>query len=72
MTESDRLQHGGAVGSGNPTLDASAADDDVVCYCGLYEKCPVWNMMSTDERRVCSADKRMSAEYLWRHRLSGN
>ena len=43
----------------------------VVCYCGLYAKCPVWSQMSVEGRRACSADKRMTAEYFWRHGLAG-
>jgi len=38
----------------------------VVCYCGLYDACPHWDEMTVDERRACSADKRMTTEWLWR------
>ena len=39
--------------------------EEVVCYCGLYEACPLWDQMNDDRRRVCSADKRMTMGYFW-------
>ena len=46
-------------------------EDNVVCYCGLRERCPAWHQMNDAERRACSSDKRMTAEYFWKHRLTG-
>jgi len=51
--------------------DTRKIAERAVCYCGLYAKCPLWSKMSAEGRRACSADKRMTAEYYWRHGLAG-
>ncbi|MFI5312011.1 MAG: hypothetical protein ACHQQ3_12300, partial [Gemmatimonadales bacterium] len=37
------------------------------CYCGLYAKCPTFRMMSPDEREICTRDKRMDAQRMWKN-----
>ena len=71
MTDSIRLDARAAARGTVAALMDVDGDDTVVCYCGLREACPHWNQMTSPERRACSADKRMTAEYLWRHRLAG-
>ena len=38
----------------------------VECYCGLYEKCPLWNKMTDEQRQACSDDKRMTIQREWK------
>ena len=51
------------------TPDAGAGSE--TCYCGLYEECPHWDEMSLEERRMCSADKRMTVESFWKTGMRG-
>ena len=51
------------------TPDAGAGSG--TCYCGLYEECAHWDEMSVEERRVCSADKRMTVESFWKTGMRG-
>ena len=60
------LNHPNVSEAGDPD-----AGQDGVCYCGLYEKCPDWVRMNDEERRVCSTDKRMTMEWLWKGGVQG-
>lgn len=81
MTESNvamndaTARNDGSAAAHHLAMDArSVADEpehDIVCYCGLYETCPTWNQMNDEERRACSSDKRMTAEYYWKYGVSG-
>ena len=51
------------------TRDAGAGSG--MCYCGIYEQCPHWDEMSVEERRMCSADKRMTVESFWKTGMRG-
>lgn len=65
----------GAAGTDQATVEVRNVTDEpadeFICYCGLYEKCPAWHLMNDAERRACSTDKRMTAEYYWKHRVTG-
>jgi hypothetical protein len=37
------------------------------CYCGLGPACPLWRQMTPEQRRDCSADKRLVAQRLWKN-----
>ena len=37
------------------------------CYCGWGPACPLWRMMTQEQRRDCSLDKRLVAQRLWRN-----
>lgn len=37
------------------------------CYCGLGPACPLWRQMTPEERRLCSDDKRLYAQRLWKN-----
>jgi hypothetical protein len=41
------------------------------CYCGLGPACPVWGLMTPDERRACSLDKRAYGQLFWKHGVAG-
>ena len=37
------------------------------CYCGLGPACHLWRQMTPEQRRDCSADKRLAAQRLWKN-----
>jgi hypothetical protein len=79
MKTNGRLDGAGSVGPMDPRATgagpatrantASGGTASVVCYCGLYDECPHWHEMTDDERRACSADKRMILQQFWKNRI---
>lgn len=37
------------------------------CYCGLGPACHLWRVMTAEERAICSRDKRLTAQRLWKN-----
>ncbi len=47
-------------------IEGERMNDPVVCYCGLYEKCHLWNKMTDEQRQACFEDKRMTVQREWK------
>jgi hypothetical protein len=81
MIMNDRFDHAKSVHAIDPravdavggieTAASVGSTASTVCYCGHYEDCPHWDEMTVDERRACSADKRMTVESLWKAGVRG-
>jgi plasmid replication initiation protein len=37
------------------------------CYCGFYEACPLFRLMTPRQREACTSDKRMDAQRMWKN-----
>jgi hypothetical protein len=37
------------------------------CYCGLGPACPLWRQMNPEQRANCSADRRLTAQRMWKN-----
>jgi hypothetical protein len=37
------------------------------CYCGLGPACSLWRQMTPEQRANCSADRRMTAQRMWKN-----
>ena len=37
------------------------------CYCGLGPACSLWRQMTPEQRTNCSADRRMTAQRMWKN-----
>jgi hypothetical protein len=37
------------------------------CYCGLGPACYLWRQMTPAQRADCSADKRLTAQRMWKN-----
>jgi hypothetical protein len=61
MTESDASR-------GSPDHGAIAdAIGEYECYCGLGPACPVFLLMTPEERTACTRDKRRTAQSFYRN-----
>ena len=39
----------------------------LACYCGLGPACGVWRQLTPKGRAECSADKRLTAQRMWKN-----
>lgn len=37
------------------------------CYCGLGPACSLWRQMTPEQRAACSADRRVTAQRMWKN-----
>lgn len=37
------------------------------CYCGLGPACALWRQMTPEQRADCSADRRLTAQRMWKN-----
>jgi hypothetical protein len=37
------------------------------CYCGLGPACILWRQMTPEQRAACSADRRLTAQRMWKN-----
>ncbi len=37
------------------------------CYCGLGPACSLWRQMTPEQRANCSADRRLTAQRMWKN-----
>ncbi|MBI3567074.1 MAG: hypothetical protein HY084_02570 [Gemmatimonadetes bacterium] len=59
-----------AASRGSPDPRAMADEiGEYECYCGLGPACPVFLLMTPDERTACTRDKRRTAQSYYRNGL---